>query len=594
MEILEHGSVMNLLLCPATKFRDLPEDVRQNLSHDLLQFLFSFSTEFVVCRRIEISELDLENLKVSARGYGEKFDLKKHPQGTEIKAITMHQMKVLTPTTVATEEGTAPRVPLLKLMIEGLSKQVTSHQKVATPPLVSIYYPKDAVESDQKEEHTENLEEQRDSSPKFPEAAWVVVRRRESVLIVVVILREPEPNLPEPPVEPQGGDDNDSPSFWHRAVRQLYEVYFQGRWHEIFQWLQPLPVSHWRQLLDFGADFRCFTFIRSYSYPPPAVPLQLLQHLAQVLLLRREPSRVPSQTKTTPLLYLYLALLLRSLCLPSEQSQKSQSAAPAKPVQFAVRLAGWLSWNRLHCLATIAPLVNPKGAPSMAALLQCYGAAEDKGWWQNFKSAWELRGHEVLAECQALLAELYPDHPKTTVEAPERTKPPCLASLLTTAALQFSIQNLQSSPSQERNGNSSTSSRLATDSRALYHVPEPDSGWCLNGSEGMLFAQVLQSCSVTTGSTSVASERFLRCFMDVLALSPVPISPTSEANGEIEIGEAPEALEIRNFSRLLRVLLQAYFIDPTLLAAEAPREALAAGAFAGPSDPDEPLVIERW
>lgn len=27
-------------------------------------------------------------------------------------------------------------------------------------------------------------------------------------------------------------------------------------------------------------DFRCFTFIRSYSYPPPAVPLQLLQHLA--------------------------------------------------------------------------------------------------------------------------------------------------------------------------------------------------------------------------------------------------------------------------------------------------------------------------
>lgn len=39
---------------------------------------------------------------------------------------------------------------------------------------------------------------------------------------------------------------------------------------------------------------------------------------------------------------------------------------------------------------------------------------------------------------------------------------------------------------------------------------------------------------VTTGSTSVASERFLRCFMDVLALSPMPISPTSEA---IEVGE---------------------------------------------------------
>ncbi len=41
----------------------------------------------------------------------------------------MHQMKVLTPTMVATEEGTAPRVALLKLVIESLSKRVTSPQK---------------------------------------------------------------------------------------------------------------------------------------------------------------------------------------------------------------------------------------------------------------------------------------------------------------------------------------------------------------------------------------------------------------------------------------------------------------------------------
>ena len=61
----------------------------------------------------------------------------------------MHQMKVLTPTTVATEEGTAPRVPLLKLTIESLSKQVTSHQKVGIgivlwyvlgPALASLFW----------------------------------------------------------------------------------------------------------------------------------------------------------------------------------------------------------------------------------------------------------------------------------------------------------------------------------------------------------------------------------------------------------------------------------------------------------------------
>lgn len=85
-------------------------DLTDLLYHLLDEFLFSFSTEFVVCRRVEVFELDTENLKVSARGYGEKFDLQKHPQGTEIKAITMHQMKVLTPTNVTTEEGTMLRV----------------------------------------------------------------------------------------------------------------------------------------------------------------------------------------------------------------------------------------------------------------------------------------------------------------------------------------------------------------------------------------------------------------------------------------------------------------------------------------------------
>lgn len=33
------------------------------------------------------------------------------PTRRNLEAITMHQMKVLTPTTVTTEEGTAPRVP---------------------------------------------------------------------------------------------------------------------------------------------------------------------------------------------------------------------------------------------------------------------------------------------------------------------------------------------------------------------------------------------------------------------------------------------------------------------------------------------------
>lgn len=84
-------------------------DILDMLYHLLDEFLFSFGTNFIMCRRVEVLEIDEVNFRVKARGFGEKFDLSKHPQGTEIKAITMHQMKILTPETLTTEEGTMPR-----------------------------------------------------------------------------------------------------------------------------------------------------------------------------------------------------------------------------------------------------------------------------------------------------------------------------------------------------------------------------------------------------------------------------------------------------------------------------------------------------
>merc|ERR1712190_488240 len=84
-------------------------DMLDMLYHLLDEFLFTFGTTFVMCRRVEILSFDQDNLKIRARGFGERFDLSKHPQGTEVKAITMHQMKVLTPNTLTCEEGSLPR-----------------------------------------------------------------------------------------------------------------------------------------------------------------------------------------------------------------------------------------------------------------------------------------------------------------------------------------------------------------------------------------------------------------------------------------------------------------------------------------------------
>merc|ERR1712151_1058940 len=84
-------------------------DILDMLYHLLDEFLFHFGTEFIMCRRVEVVEFDQANFRIRARGFGEKFDLSKHKQGTEIKAITMHQMKILTPETLTTEEGIVPR-----------------------------------------------------------------------------------------------------------------------------------------------------------------------------------------------------------------------------------------------------------------------------------------------------------------------------------------------------------------------------------------------------------------------------------------------------------------------------------------------------
>eukprot|EP00930_Biecheleria_cincta_P037554 TRINITY_DN2579_c0_g1_i1.p1 TRINITY_DN2579_c0_g1~~TRINITY_DN2579_c0_g1_i1.p1 ORF type:complete len:413 (-),score=107.85 TRINITY_DN2579_c0_g1_i1:30-1268(-) len=80
-------------------------DLLDLLFHLLDEFLYMFGTDMVICRRVEIVSFDEEKFHIKAKGYGERMDLKKHEQGTEIKAITMHMMKIISPDTVLTEHG---------------------------------------------------------------------------------------------------------------------------------------------------------------------------------------------------------------------------------------------------------------------------------------------------------------------------------------------------------------------------------------------------------------------------------------------------------------------------------------------------------
>ena len=71
------------------------DDLEGLLFHFLDEWLFAFSAEpFFIPRKIVITEFDQDNFKIKATGYGEEFRLGKHPQGTEVKAITYSAMQI--------------------------------------------------------------------------------------------------------------------------------------------------------------------------------------------------------------------------------------------------------------------------------------------------------------------------------------------------------------------------------------------------------------------------------------------------------------------------------------------------------------------
>ena len=74
---------------------DSEDDILNFVYKWLDEWLFLFSAEpFFIPRKIEIVEFDAEKGYVKAIGYGEEFSLAKHPQGTEVKAITYSNMQV--------------------------------------------------------------------------------------------------------------------------------------------------------------------------------------------------------------------------------------------------------------------------------------------------------------------------------------------------------------------------------------------------------------------------------------------------------------------------------------------------------------------
>lgn len=71
-------------------------DIESLLYGFMDECLFLFSCEpYIICKKVVIDEFDLEEFKIKCRCFGEEFELGKHPQGTEVKAITYSAMQII-------------------------------------------------------------------------------------------------------------------------------------------------------------------------------------------------------------------------------------------------------------------------------------------------------------------------------------------------------------------------------------------------------------------------------------------------------------------------------------------------------------------
>nr|XP_054115073.1 protein archease isoform X6 [Callithrix jacchus] len=71
------------------------DDLQSLLFHFLDEWLYKFSAdEFFIPREVKVLSIDQRNFKLRSIGWGEEFSLSKHPQGTEVKAITYSAMQV--------------------------------------------------------------------------------------------------------------------------------------------------------------------------------------------------------------------------------------------------------------------------------------------------------------------------------------------------------------------------------------------------------------------------------------------------------------------------------------------------------------------
>jgi len=411
-------------------------------------------------------------------------------------------------------------------------------------------------------------------------------------------------------------EDHESSKFWKPAVSRLYKLYVRPRLGTICEALAQLDAIRWLQLLAFVQGLH--GFLRdpcNSTEPPPPVPLPLLTHLLRVYVSGEVCPFKGSAETSAPLWYLEALQILRLQLRPSTSSSSSSSSSdllanggqtpgkrssrPPRSVQFFV-----------HLLSAV-PVANFLVAAAGLAL-RCQGLDDgtdgsddstDARLFRGISGAWGRHGGDFVLACQHVLIRLYPISASPGLRGPRAAlteeEVPSLVAVLVAAACHFGSQMVPLARMDNGSG--------ASDEEAPAKPP------------GEQFSSILQLISGVRNSSSLGStDRFLASLRDVLnsLLGPGPSSP-DHLPEPVPLAEPPSEAaathpHIKVLVRIVRTIIQAYYTNPTLLAArEAGREqtsldglcrsssgpfrtadeVLAAGSFAGPSEPGDFVAV---
>lgn len=392
---------------------------------------------------------------------------------------------------------------------------------------------------------------------------------------------------------PTGGP---STNFWKPSVSRMYKIYGEPKFGTIFEALDQMNVSQWRDIISFLNDLHHFLkrFPHDFSQLPPEAPVLLLQHFFRAVLTQTFEPFEGDPGHARPVFYLELLQLIRSLMRPS--SSNSRREGPTRVTRFCIHLLsaaptatlladffGLLASDSVQRTSLTNHAANGCSKPCVSIL------GLDGKMFCSLDAAWRRNGGDFLLACQHVLVRLYPDGAENQRLFDLKREPllpedvPSFVCFIAAAGLHYgsarsgeapkknllcAISNADGDTPSEKSSNYSPNHVEVATERTVhdYGSTPPKLHTAPGCSIGL--DEWATSFAQRHSKHHLISDKFLISLRDTLYafLGPGPAHPDglppSVNPPKIGSNDISVNVDIKLLARILRKIIQAYFMDP--------------------------------